>query len=165
VARPGSHAHRPLLAALCVATLSAAGCGGGDDGGSGSPAPVPGTPGAGANAGDEFRTLVLSVCADTTRAVPPVPGPEASRADARAYVTAVRRATITLAADLDRLAAQRPSAGTPLRAIVRRSRAAAAEARATEDGRAGAGGANDLAVAIARLNEAATAAELPQCGL
>lgn len=157
---------RRLLAVLFVlGAAGATGCGGGEEQGADAPAPVPGTPGPAADSGDEFRALVASVCADTVRSVPPVPGRDASEATAQRYVVAVRRATRTLATDLDRLAAQRPASRRALATIAARTKTVNAVARRTQDGRAGGDAVNDLSVAIARMNEAATLAELPQCGL
>lgn len=152
-----------VLLVLCAA--GATGCGGGEEQGAGAPSPVPGTPGTATDSGDAFRTLVVSVCADTVRSVPPVPGRDASEATAQRYVVAVRRATRTLAADLDRLAAERPASRRALGQLAAGTRTVNAVARRTRDGRAGGDGAGDLPVAIARMNEAATLAGLPQCGL
>jgi hypothetical protein len=155
-------ARRAPALLLLAASLATAGCGGG--GGEGAP-PVPGTPGSGAGSGDEFRSLVVSVCTDTTRGVPPVPGADASEAESRRYVVAVRRASTVLAADLERLATQRQASRASLRGMAARTRSVSAVAGRTSDGRATGGETNDLAVAIARMNDAATSAGLPQCGL
>lgn len=155
--RRGPTTARRTASVAAVALLALTGCGGGGD----DPAPDAPT----APAADRSTALITAVCSAATKAVPPVPGPDASATDGRGYVRAVTTATRSLSRDLDRLAAQEADRRAVLTELADRARDVNAVARRTRDGRSTGGAANDLAGAIATLNVAATRDRLPQCGL
>ncbi|MEV4423459.1 hypothetical protein AB0L40_26335, partial [Patulibacter sp. NPDC049589] len=111
-----------------------------------------------------FTVLAAAVCRAEVGAVPPVPDPEKSGApEHRRYVRAVQTAAGGLASAFVALEGRRPESQGTLEPLVARARAVERTARAAARG--GTGGSADVRIAIARLNEASSAASLPACAL
>jgi hypothetical protein len=122
---------------------------------------------SGSRPAPSFTALANAVCRGEVADVPAVPDPGAKPEVGVRYVRSVERAASGLSSALGQLERHRPESRTTLDPLVRRARTVVATARsaASNDARRAADVQDDVRIAIARLNEASSAARLPACAL